>query len=465
MGVPNNGKTFSEKSTNVGGDASQPETKKMHRLVNEEKGVQDGGKSEAEEELKKAKEDVQKAKDLAHECEKEKKESLMAAKTAQNNLQECTYSSGVDLTQCKAELSDREKHLYVCRENEDKCYAKIKYMGKQHEERVSRKENETAELRKKVLRLEKALEEMELELKMKNHADDSKSHNEDKDSNYLISFPMVRSYFIKVLKIYKTFYIIMFEQTNLLGFLSQLALHKDAMMTHLKLCGRRTMQKLHQYKTFIGECDWVTRLLNLYEDSSLSQYVQLIKRKAGNFVFTARRLFLQKVVHPVSRNIYPQMTQSMRNKYMNINWDLFLHKLHNNSQVLVVKLNSINPELQGIISPRLEDQLILLIFFTAVNIIHLYLFFYLLFLLIKLLKRVSMYMFMWSYVFLSVAYRCTVFVLTLPIRPFMRKRGKRSRKVYRRHDERTCANPERISYQHQEIKKVHKGHSVHQRRG
>ncbi|GAB67009.1 hypothetical protein PCYB_103590 [Plasmodium cynomolgi strain B] len=485
------------KATNVGGDANQPLTKKVHRVISEEEGVQDGrngdalegGKSEAEEELKKAKEevkrekeeakkakeeavkakeeakkakeeavkakeeavkakeDVQRAKDLAHKCEKQKRETLLAAQTAQKNLQECTHNNGQDLTQCKEQLSDREKHLYVCRENEDKCYAKIKDMGKQHEERVSRKENEAEELREKVLRLERALEEMELKLKMKlkSYAGAGRSHSEDKDSDYLISFPMVRNYFIKVLKIYKTFYIIGFEQTNLSGFLSQVAFHKDALMTHLKLYGRRTMEKLHEYKTFIGECDLVTRLLSLYEKSSLSQYVEFIKRKASNFAFT--------------------MTQSMKNKYMNINWDLFLHKLHNNSEVLVVKLNSINPELQGIISPRLEDQLILLIFFTAVNIIHLYLFFYFLFLLIKLLKRVSMCLFMCSYLCVTVAYRCIVFVLTLPIRPCMRKRGNRSRKVYRRHDERTCVNPERVSYQQQEIKKMHKGHNVHQRRG
>ncbi|EUD68181.1 hypothetical protein C922_01199 [Plasmodium inui San Antonio 1] len=496
IGVLNHGKTISEKTTNVGGDACNPQTRKMQRLISEEEGVQGGrnvdapvgGKSEAGEELKKSKEeaekakeeakkakkeadrakqDVQKAKDLAYQCEKQKRETLLAAQTAQKNLQECTHNSGLDLTQCKAQLSDRENHLYVCRENEDKCYAKIKDMGKQHEERVSRKENEAAELREKILRLERALEEMELKLKLKlqNYAGAGRSRGEDKDSDYLISFPMVRSYFVKVLKIYKTFYIIGFEQSKLSGLLSQIALLKDAMRTHLKLYGRLTMEKLHKYKTFIGECDWVTRFLNLYENSSLSHYVEFIKKKAANFAFRARRLFLQKVVHPVSRDLYPQMTQSIRKKYMNIDWDLFLQKLHNNSEVLVVKLNSINPELQGIISPRLEDQLILLIFFTAVNIIHLYLFFYFLFLLIKLSKRASTYFFMWSYFCVSVAYRCTVFVLTLPIRPFMRKRGNRSRKVYRRHDERTCVNPERVSYQQQEIKKMHKGHSVHQRRG
>ncbi|ANQ08654.1 Uncharacterized protein PCOAH_00031180 [Plasmodium coatneyi] len=424
MGVPTH-----EKTTNVGGDAPN------------------GGKGEAEEELKKAKEDVQKAKDLAHKCEKQKRETLLAAQTAQKNLQECTHNSGIDLTKCKAQLSDREKHLYVCRENEDKCYEKIKDMGKEHEESVSRKENEAAELREKLLKLERTLEEMELKLKVESYEGAGRSHIDDKDSDYLISFPMVRSYFVKVLKIYKTFYIIVFEQTNLSGFLSQVALHKDAVMTQIKLYGNLTMEKLHGYKTSIGECDWVNGLLSLYENSSLSQYIQLIKRKVVKIASTVRRLFLQKVVYPVSRDLYPQMTQSMRNKYKNINWDLFLHKLHNNSEFLVVKLNSINPELQGIISPRLEDQLILLIFFTALS------------------KRVSMCLFTWSYLCLSVIYRCTVFVITLPIRPFMRKRGKRSRKVYRRHDERTCTNPERVSYLQQEVKKMHKGHSVHQRRG
>ncbi|CAA9988783.1 conserved Plasmodium protein, unknown function [Plasmodium knowlesi strain H] len=435
------------------------------KTINVERDVPNGGKGIGEEELKKAKEDVQKAKELADKCEEKKRETLMAAQIAQKNLKECTHNSGINLSQCRTQVSDREKHLYVCRENEDKCYEKIKDIGREYEQNVSRKEKEAAELRDKVLKLERTLEEMELKLKMESYGGAGRSNKEDKDSDYLISFPMVQSYFMKVLKIYKTFYIIGFEQTNMSRFLSQIVLHKDALVTHLKLYGKHTMEKLHEYKAFISECDWIIRLLSFYENSSLSAYVQLIKGKVANFAFMARRLFLQKVVYPVSRNLYPKMTQSMRNKYMNINWDHFLHKLHNNSEILVVKLNSINPELQGIISPRLEDQLILLIFFMAVNIIHLYLFFYFLFILIKLSKRVSMCLFMWSYFCLSVAYRCTIFVLTLPIRPCIRKRDKRSRKVYRRHDERTCANPERVSYLQQEIKKMHKGHKVHQRRG
>ncbi|CAG9475104.1 conserved Plasmodium protein, unknown function [Plasmodium vivax] len=511
-GVPTAGKTANGKTTNVGGVASQAPTKKMHRVISEEEGVQDGPNVEAsegdtpngdapeelkkvraelktaKEELKTAKkeakqleEDLQKAKDRALKCEKQKRETLQAAQTAQKNLKECTESGALNLTQCKAQLGDREKHLDVCRENEDKCYAKMKDLGKQHEERVSRKEDEAAQLREKVLRLERALEDMELKLNAHSQSKPQSKppstlnenssaggggrHGEGEDSDYLISFPMVRSYFVKVLKIYKTFYIIAFEQTNLAGLLSQVALHKDALVTHLKLYGRLTMERLHDYESFIRESDWVTRLMSLYESSPLSQYAQMMKRKAASFVSTVRRLLLQKVVHPVSRELYPQMIQSMRNKYMSIEWDLFLQKLHNNSEVLVVKLNSINPELQGVISPRLEDQLILLIFFTAVNIIHLYLLFYLLFLLVKLFKRVSICLFVWGFFFVSVAYRCTVFVLTLPIRPCLRKRGNRSRKAYRRHEERTCANPERVSYQQQEIKKMHRGHSVHQRRG
>ncbi|GAW81498.1 hypothetical protein, conserved [Plasmodium gonderi] len=474
-----NEETTSEETTNE--DKQHEQLNNIHRLIREQEETLHRENKETEGgEVKlggyaerKRKEESKSWNELVKKCEDEKKIILEEFQVAQKNLEKCTENNGKNLSECKEQLKEIQKHLNVCRENEDKCYGRIEDINMQCHENISKKGKEGEELREKILTLEKKIEEAEL--KLKNYAKSRRNSNKedkddkdgkvDKDNNdYLISYSMVKSYFIKIFKIYKTLYIIIFEKTFLSNMLIQICYLKDVIMKYIKLYAIITMERLQLYVKIVYESSSIAKLLDFYEHSLLKQYIMLLKNKTPNFISRAEKLYY-KMMHTMRYDIFFKMFESLNNKYRNINLDNFVHKLHKNSKFLMNKINSINPELNGIIPPKLEDQLILLIFFTAVNTIHLYIFFYLLFLFFKLIKKISSCLFMCILISIVFIYRCTIFILTIPIRPFMKKKCNRSRKVYRRHNETVCTNPERTSYQHQEFKKMHKGQNVHHRKG
>ncbi|SBT70757.1 conserved Plasmodium protein, unknown function [Plasmodium malariae] len=451
---------YEKASKNIEVNRSIDEAKKnveVNKSIDEEEKKKEKVNKGKEEQVMR-KEEVNIVRDEIKRCEEEKNTILEEIKNVQKSFDDYTTKSNNDLNACIAQMKASQNELNLCKENENKINGIVKDMSNKYNESLNKKEKDAFELKEKISNLENKIVHVESKLNTcTKNSNNFYKNKYNKDDNYLISYDIMISYFLKIFKIYKTFYIIIAEKTFMQKVLFQMVYWKDVIIKNVQEYGLLVISQLYLYGKGITHSNFANRSKTFYQNSPLELYVTLVKDKIVYFALSTKTFCMKYINY-----IIPQLLSFKKNAVNNL--DVFVQKLHDNSHILVNKLNTINPELKGIIPTDLSDQIILLIFFTLVNVIHLYILFYVLFLLYNFIKRVLVFLFTWICFIFSIIYEFTIFVLTLPVRPCMPRKNSKNRKTYKKHDEQMYSNPERVSYQQQEFKKMYKNQNVHQRK-
>ncbi|ETW33197.1 hypothetical protein PFTANZ_06084, partial [Plasmodium falciparum Tanzania (2000708)] len=383
-------------------------------------------------------------------------------KTIKEDLDNCNITNKKDKNECIVKVNESERKLNLCKEKALKCKGQIKGIHHKCDERIDRKNKEMIILQGIINKLENKIDEdkkndnknfqdhikksegkkNEIPVENKNTKDNVKRneknvHHEDysshhniyrQEDNYLISYEILKNYFEKIFEIYKTLYIIIVEKTFLSIFVNNILYTIDLIIFLTKKCITGTIDIIYICYRFFGHHYIINCMIQIFENSFLYNYYNFFKRKINNI-----KLILENCFSNLISENKPKVMTLKNNIQKNV--DVFVHKLNDSSENLVNHINTINPHVRGIIPPRLSDKIILLIFFTVVNIIHLYILFCLLFILYEFLKRATKFTIKWGSLIIRHIYYFIFFFLTIPVRPCMRKRAGKGRRGYRRHDD------------------------------
>ncbi|EUR77356.1 hypothetical protein PFBG_00932 [Plasmodium falciparum 7G8] len=395
-------------------------------------------------------------------CEEEKKVIMSEIKTIKEDLDNCNITNKKDKNECIVKVNESERKLNLCKEKALKCKGQIKGIHHKCDERIDRKNKEMIILQGIINKLENKIDEdkkndnknfqdhikksegkkNEIPVENKNTKDNVKRneknvHHEDysshhniyrQEDNYLISYEILKNYFEKIFEIYKTLYIIIVEKTFLSIFVNNILYTIDLIIFLTKKCITGTIDIIYICYRFFGHHYIINCMIQIFENSFLYNYYNFFKRKINNI-----KLILENCFSNLISENKPKVMTLKNNIQKNV--DVFVHKLNDSSENLVNHINTINPHVRGIIPPSLSDKIILLIFFTVVNIIHLYILFCLLFILYEFLKRATKFTIKWGSLIIRHIYYFIFFFLTIPVRPCMRKRAGKGRRGYRRHDD------------------------------
>lgn len=367
-------------------------------------------------------------------------------KSTEEKLNKCMENS--------KKISEIQLQLNNCKENETKCNKQLKDGDTKCNEELSKKKREMNELKDKISNLENKI--MNVEENRENKKDTYKSKG-NKEDNYIISYDIFKSYLFKIYKIYKTFYIILVEKTYISNMKSKIADYKDLFIKFIKIYSLIIRGKLHTYNKLLLENNHMKNFMIILKNIQANQYIALLKKKATEIALTAKNILMNILIQTK-----PKLELYKSN--INENIHIFLGKLQSNSEALLDHLYSINPDIKGIIPVKLSDQIILLIFFTIVNVIHLYVFFYFFFVIFKFIKKTIYLLLRWTIFIITFTLKIFFFFITLPIRPFMKKKKNKNRKAYKKHDENIYSNPERTAYQQNEFKRMNKNQHIKQRK-
>ncbi|CDU18758.1 conserved Plasmodium protein, unknown function [Plasmodium yoelii] len=395
------------------------------------------------------------------ECENQKNELAIQIKNVQNSLHEYIENNKNELNLCVSQMNETKNLFKNCKEKELKNSEEIKNIRNEYNENLNKKENENKNLESKINKLEIKIANTEYKLNDCSKKYEKYYYNNngyENGENYLISYNMIKIYFHKIYKIYKTIYIIIIENTYLFEILNRIYIIYYNLIKYTKMYGTLTISKIYEFYEFIINNNKINIIINIYNDYIYKYYHLFLKNKINTILSHSYDLILKHV-----KNVIPILL-SLKDGYFKY-VEHFVQKLNINAENFVNKINTINPELKGIIPTNLLDQILFLLFFTIVNFIHIYILFYIIYISFKYSIKIIIWLLRWICFFISSIFQLIIFILTLPIRPFISKKNRKNRKTYRRHDDNNAYdNSERISYQQQEYKKLYKSQNAYQRK-
>ncbi|SCN60863.1 conserved Plasmodium protein, unknown function [Plasmodium chabaudi chabaudi] len=393
------------------------------------------------------------------ECENKKNELTIQIKNVQNSLYEYIENNKKELNSCISQTNETDNFLKNCKGRELKHREEIQNIINEYNEKLNQKEKENKNLENKINSLEIKIANAEYKLNYCSKRYDNYYFNNGYGSseNYLISYNMIKEYYYKIYKIYKTFYIIIIENTFLYEIFKKISIFYFNFIKYTKMYGTLAIGIIYDLYEFILNNTITSILINTYNNHIYKYYHLFLKNKINNILLPSYHLIIKHI-----KNIIPILI-TLKDAYFKY-VEYFIHKLNINAENLVTKLNTINPELKGVIPIGLLDQIIFLIFFTIINFIHIYILFYIIFISSKYSIKTIIWLSGWIRYFISSIVQITIFMVTLPIRPFISKKDNKNRKTYRRHDDHAYDNSERLSYQQHEYKKLYKSQNAYQRK-
>ncbi|CAD2108156.1 hypothetical protein YYG_01200 [Plasmodium vinckei petteri] len=395
-----------------------------------------------------------------NECENKKNELAIEIKSVQNSLYEDIENNKKELNSCISQINENDNFLKKCKERELKHSEEMQNITNEYNENLKKKEKEIKILEDKISSLEIKIANAEYKLNNCSKKYDNYYFNngyDDRAENYLISYNMIKGYYYKIYKIYKTFYIIIIENTFLLEIFKKIYILYFNSIKYAKMYGTLVIGIIYELYEFILNNTITSTLINTYNNNIYKYYHLFLKNKINNILLPNYHLIIKHI-----KNIIPILI-TLKDAYFKY-VEYFVQKLNINAENLVNKLNTINPELKGVIPIGLLDQIIFLLFFTIVNFIHIYILFYIIFISSKYSIKTIIWLSGWIRFFISSILQFTFFILTLPIRPFISKKDNKNRKTYRRHDDHAYDNSERLSYQQHDYKKLYKSQNAYQRK-
>ncbi|CXI60115.1 conserved Plasmodium protein, unknown function [Plasmodium berghei] len=394
------------------------------------------------------------------ECENQKNELAIQIKNVQNSLYKYTENNKNELNLCISQMSKTENLFKKCKEKELKHSEEIKNITNEYKENLNKKENEKKNFEDKISNLEIKIANAEYKLNNCNKKYENYYYNNGYENaeNYLISYDMIKGYFYKIYKIYKTIYIIIIENTYLFEIFNKIYIIYYNLIKYAKMYGTLAISRIYEFYEFILNNNITNIIINIYNNYISKYYHLFLKNKVNNSILSPSYDLILKHI----KNIIPILL-TLKDGYFKY-VEYFVQKLNINAENLVNKINTINPELKGIIPTNLLDQIIFLLFFTIVNFIHIYILFYIIYISFKYSIKTITCLLGWIWFFISSIFQLIIFILTLPIRPFIPKKNHKNRKIYRRHDDNAYDNSERLSYQQHEYKKLYKSQNAYQRK-
>lgn len=340
---------------------------------------------------------------------------------------------------CESETKKLVEERNKIEKNLQKCFEENKNQSVKYK-------NESNELRNRITSLEEMLKDNKVS---SDKSSGSGSSTCPASTGYLISYDIMKNYFIKIFKIYKTFYFVLVEKTILSSVFSKAKDLKNMVLVEIKMNRSMIYEQCKKGMSTILQMSFVQKGIETFY--KLKQHkVASIGMKYGYDTYET-----VKGSAYMGYNIILPKLYTMKDN-MKIMLNVVNTRLQKNSDMLLEQLYFVNPEIKGIIPEKLSDQFILMLFFTFINVLFLYLFIYFFFVIFKVLKFICLFIIRAVRCMISTCFRSVIFVVTLPMRPFMKKKTSKNRKVYKSHAENVYNNPDRSHYQQTEFKKMNK---------
>lgn len=386
-------------------------------------------------------------------CEEEKIKISLEKTKVEKNLQHCVETNQKELEKHKKNVEDLKLKVLGCNQKKDELEAKLKQFnehgggnGGSGGVRDSN-DSEKNELKNKIKKLEEKLKER------------SSSRSGGKGGeNYLISYEIFTNYVWKIYKVYKTAYIVLTDMKSVTNLKEQAVIYKNIFLKKLKESGHVVYETCILGGQLIQANQYTNKVLSFFKGIVTNKYVILIKDNLEE-IGQGVKGPLFELIMSYKPKLYDVRDNAKRKFYFVSN------RLQKNSELWLKYLYSVNPEIEGIIPYELHDQIILIIFLTIVNLFILYIIFYFFFVTFRFVKGVICFCLRTVWGIIAWVFKTIFFTVTLPIRPCMRKKQNKHRKVYKTHKDDNFNTPDRGQYQQSDFKKSNKEPYVKHRRG
>lgn len=387
-----------------------------------------------------------------HTCEEQRNALSLEKNRVEENLQKCVQNNKKEIEKNKQQVDELKKKLSGCEIKKDEFEEKLKGCQQNGKHGGSGgaqagDDSEKKELKNKIKILEERLKER-----------GSAKEGSKGTENYLISYEIFKNYVWKIYKVYKTFYIVLIDTSAVANIKKQAAVYKVIGLKKMKEIGHVALEKWNiGVHVFLSNKHTKTFLAKV-KNAATNKYIILVKDNLEEIGSGIKGPLFQLLM-----SFKPQLYMMRDN--IKTNYFFISNRLQKNSESLLNYLYFINPEIKGIIPTKLHDQILLLIFLTIINLIILYTVFYFFFVIYRFIKVVICISLRIVWGIISWIFKTIFAIITCPIKPCMRKKENKQRKVYKSHKENGYNVSDRMQGQQSDFKKSNRDHYVKHRRG